>query len=136
MQISIDEKKILLQVISKYGELPYRKHEIEIKNHDSEFEYIVPAEDKEKILKALWPFAEAVHSLDTQFNDLHSGKDFTVRDFRVIDVNINGEKFPMLASPEYHLTGGTVLDWIPIESKEKTTIDRNIKNGACAIIKE
>lgn len=71
-------------------------------------EYIIPAEDKAAVLSLLYPF-RPVPSLSARRLDLHSGKAFRVRDFRVTREGCMN----CLVSPFYEEGGGTVIDWVP-----------------------
>ena len=73
-------------------------------------EYIIPDERKADVLKDLYPF-DPIPSMDDEQMDLHSGKRFTVRDFRV--TREDGQNW--LVSPYYEEGGGTVIDWMPPE---------------------
>jgi len=73
-------------------------------------EYIIPDDRKEEVLRQLYLF-DPVPSLDEERYDLHEGKTFKVRDFRV--VWDNGHNF--LVSPYYPSSGGTVIDWMPTD---------------------
>ncbi len=71
-------------------------------------EYIIPEEKKEEVLKALYPFIP-VPPLNEKRMDLHSGKKFRIREFRVTrEGSMN-----CLVSPYYEEGGGTVIDWVP-----------------------
>jgi hypothetical protein len=70
-------------------------------------EYIIPKEKKESVLKALYPFFP-IPSMDEVRLDLHSGKKFKIRDFRVTrEGSMN-----CLVSRYYEEGGGTVIDWV------------------------
>jgi len=71
-------------------------------------EYEIPEDQKEAVLKELYLF-DSVPSLEDEFFDLHSGKKFKVRDYRV--TRENGQNW--LVSPYYEDGGGTVIDWMP-----------------------
>lgn len=45
-------------------------------------EYVIPEDKKEQVLKALYPFIP-MPSMDEERLDLHSGKKFRIREFRV-----------------------------------------------------
>ena len=90
--------------------LPFPTQPIFINGVEIE-EYVIPKEKKEVVLRALYPFIP-VPSLDEDRIDIHSGKKFKVRDFRV--TREGGANF--LVSPFYEEGGGTVSDWIPPES--------------------
>ncbi len=73
-------------------------------------EYVIPKGKKDVVLRALYPF-HPVPSLDEDRIDIHSGKSFKVREFRV--TREGGRNF--LVSPFYEEGGGTVIDWMPLE---------------------
>ena len=73
-------------------------------------EYIIPDDQKQEVLEKLFIFTP-VPSLDDEMYDIHEGKTFRVREFRVTWEN--GHNW--LVSPYYPLTGGTVIDWIPAD---------------------
>ncbi len=89
--------------------LPYARKPLVIDGIEIE-EYIIPAKVKDEVLNQLYPF-DPVPSLDDEQLDLHSGKTFKVRDFRV--TREGGHNF--LVSPYYEEGGGTVIDWVPPE---------------------
>ncbi len=71
-------------------------------------EYIIPEEKRKQVLEQLYPF-EDVPDLDELCYDIHEGKAFKVREYRVTrEDNMN-----YLVSPYYPHSGGTVIDWIP-----------------------
>ena len=87
--------------------LPYATKPLEIDGDKIE-EYIIPSESKVEVLGQLYPF-DPVPSLDDEQLDLHSGKTFKVRDFRVTREGDHN----FLVSPYYEEGGGTVIDWVP-----------------------
>lgn len=87
--------------------LPFPTRELRIGDRTVE-EYIIPAEKKAAVLKQLFPFSKPP-AMDEQKFDLHEGKLFTVREFRV--TREDGENY--LVSPYYPSGGGTVIDWMP-----------------------
>jgi len=74
-------------------------------------EYIIPDDKKQEVLEQLYVF-DSVPSLDEELFDLHEGKTFIVRDFRVTWEN--GQNW--LVSPYYPSSGGTVIDWLPADA--------------------
>jgi hypothetical protein len=78
-------------------------------------EYIIPDEKKAEVLAQLYIF-DPVPGLDEERYDLHSGKKFFVRDYRV--TREDGMNF--LVSPYYEEGGGTVIDWLPAEAGDET----------------
>ena len=90
--------------------LPYPTYKIKTRGGKVE-EYIIPNDKKEEVLKQLYPFIP-VPSLDDELYDIHENKAFFVKDYRVIrEGNAN-----LLVSPYFLNSGGTVIDWFPIES--------------------
>jgi hypothetical protein len=73
-------------------------------------EYIIPEEQKAEVLEELYIFTP-VPSLDDEFMDIHEGKKFKVRDFRVTREG----RCNFLVSPYYPKSGGTVIDWMPVD---------------------
>ena len=70
-------------------------------------EFIIPDEDKEIVLEQLYPFTP-IPKLTDEVEDLHSGKKFLIKDFRVTwEHGMN-----YLVSPCYPESGGTVIDWM------------------------
>jgi hypothetical protein len=77
-------------------------------------EYIIPEEKKEQVFKALYPFFP-LPSLDEERCDLHSGRKFKIREFRVTrEGSMN-----CLVSPYYEEGGGTVIDWVPADEGDE-----------------
>lgn len=87
--------------------LPYATHLMYLPNGTSVEEFIIPDEDKEIVLEQLYPFTP-IPKLTDEVEDMHAGKKFIVKDFRVTwEHGIN-----YLVSPYYPESGGTVIDWI------------------------
>jgi len=89
--------------------LPFPTKPLKIGNDVVE-EYIIPDDRKQEVLEQLYIF-EGVPSLDEELYDLHEGKKFLVRDFRVTWED--GQNW--LVSPYYPNSGGTVIDWMPAD---------------------
>lgn len=67
-----------------------------------------------EVLRELYRFIPKP-SLDEERFDLHSGKVFKIREFRVTrEVNYN-----WLVSPYYEQGGGTVIDWVPPDEDDR-----------------
>jgi hypothetical protein len=77
-------------------------------------EYVIPEEKRAEVLEQLYIF-DPVPSLDEERFDLHSGKKFFVRDYRVT----REEGMNYLVSPYYEEGGGSVIDWMPTEAGEE-----------------
>ena len=80
-------------------------------------EYVIPEARKEEILRSLYPF-ERVPGLDDEMYDLHEGRRFRVRDYKVV-VECG---MLMLVSPYYATSGGSVIDWMPAPHRKKDTM--------------
>jgi hypothetical protein len=71
---------------------------------------LVPPEDKQKLLEQLYPFV-GIPALDATLRDIHEDREFVVRDFKVVrEGGMN-----LLVSPYYYRSGGSVIDWVPID---------------------
>ena len=81
-------------------------------------EYIIPDDKKQEVLELLY-FFENAPSLDEEMYDLHEGKTFIVREFRVTWEN--GQNW--LVSPYYPNSGGTVIDWVPPDDEDDGSED-------------
>ena len=78
--------------------------------------YDIPDDRKAELLDELYPFAPSPSMDDTLF-DLHEGRSFKVSDFIVVrEDNSN-----FAVSPYYMNSGGTILDWIPLDRMESDT---------------
>lgn len=87
--------------------LPYPTRPMYFPDGSSVEEFIIPDEDKELVLQQLYPFSP-VPKLTDAMEDLHCGKKFLVKDFRVTwEHGMN-----YLVSPYYPESGGTVIDWV------------------------
>lgn len=74
-------------------------------------EYVIPDDKRAEVLKKLYLFSP-VPDLDEVLYDLHEGKTFRCREFRVFwDRGMN-----WLVSPYYPSSGGTVIDWLPADA--------------------
>ena len=71
-------------------------------------EYLIPAGQKEKVLKKLYPFGDPP-PLNTVLVDIHAHREFTVRDFKVVEQN----GYVMPVSPYFAEDGASVVDWEP-----------------------
>lgn len=76
-------------------------------------EYLIPDEQKEQVLKELHPYG-APPPLDAVLVDIHSDREFTVRDYKVVEQN----GYVMPVSPYFAEDGASVIDWEPKESAE------------------
>ena len=81
-------------------------------------EYLIPAEDREKVLKKLWLYVEPP-VMDAVMIDIHCDKRFVVSEFKV--VREGGRN--LLVSPYYYESGGTIIDWWPVEDYDEELED-------------
>ena len=87
--------------------LPYPTRPMYFPNGISVEEFIIPDEDKEIVLEQLYPFSP-IPKLTDEVEDLHSGKKFLIKDFRVTwEHGMN-----YLVSPYYPESVGKVIDWM------------------------
>ena len=87
--------------------LPYPTRPMNFPDGTSVEEFIIPDEDKEIVLEQLYPFTP-IPKLTDEVEDLHCGKKFLIKDFRVTwEHGMN-----YLVSPYYPESGGTVIDWV------------------------
>lgn len=92
-------------------------------------EYIIPDEERAKVLDGMYPF-EPVPDLDGTMFDLHEEKPFKVRDFRVL----KGKSMDYLVSPFFFSSGGTVMDWMPPDFKPGEQLSRKIRDSDVSIV--
>lgn len=85
-------------------------------------EYVIPDVEKAAVLEELYPFDPIPELKDMMF-DLHAEKTFRVSDFRVVR-DLGGN---LLVSPYYPENGGTVIDWVPEDSRSKKLLSRRIR---------
>ena len=92
-------------------------------------EYIIPTEEKTRVLDLLYPF-DPVPALTEMMYDLHEERQFRVGDFRVI----RGAAMDMLVSPYYFNSGGTVIDWMPPDFKPGGILSRRIRGHSASVL--
>lgn len=107
MERSEQEKFILNVIIPESDLLPYELIGHLSEEFGPEIEYDIPDEEKEAVVKKLWPFAE-MPGLDEEVLDIHNDTMTTLRKCKVI----RWEKRNILVSENYFLTGGTLLDLV------------------------
>ena len=101
----------MIQPIDRAPErLPYPTRPLKVCGGNEVEEYIIPDDKKAEVLDELYPF-DPVPALDDECFDIHDGKKFRVGDFRVI----KEEVMDFLVSPYYPSSGGTVIDWMPVD---------------------
>ena len=105
-----EEREILMKVFGPQEPLDYPTELMEMANGCVVERYIIPDEDKQKVLDTLFPFFEKP-SLDDESLDIHCHKKFKVRDFMVTHEGDGN----FIVSPYYAEAGGTVLDWVKFD---------------------
>ncbi len=95
------------------SKLPYPTRPLKVQGGTVE-EYLIPDDKKAEVLAQLYIF-EPVPALDEELFDLHEGRKFRVRDFRVTWED--GHNF--LVSPYYPSSGGSVIDWMPVDAEDE-----------------
>ena len=104
--------RMIQPIDSSESKLPFPTKPLKLGNEVVE-EYVIPDDKKQEVLEQLYIF-DGVPSLDDELFDLHEGKTFIVRDYRV---TWEGGK-NWLVSPYYPSSGGTVIDWMPADFAE------------------
>ncbi|MBQ7178506.1 MAG: hypothetical protein IJS08_13910 [Victivallales bacterium] len=107
------EREMLMMITGAQERLDYPTEPLEMANGCEVEKYIIPNEDRQKVLDALYPFTE-VPSLDTMLLDLHTSKTFKVRDY-IVTREGDGN---FLVTPYYAEAGGTVLDWVKPDKED------------------
>ena len=118
--LGLQERMLLLRITGPQERLEYPTEILKMSNGCEVEKYIIPEEDKQKVLDMLYPFA-GQPSLDDELLDIHTDKNFKVRDY-IVTREGDGN---FLVSPYNAEKGGTVLDWIRLKD-----VDNNIdKDG-------
>jgi hypothetical protein len=97
--------------------LPFPTKPLVIHGREIE-EYLIPDDKRAEVLAQMYPFAP-VPGLDEEWCDIHSGKVFAIRQFRV--TREDGHNW--LVSPYYEEGGGTVIDWLPTDEDDEGWIE-------------
>ncbi|MBQ6470471.1 MAG: hypothetical protein IJJ33_00680, partial [Victivallales bacterium] len=105
--LGLQEREMLLMITGPQERLDYPTETLKMSNGCEVERYVIPDEDKQKVLDALYPFLNTP-SLNDEMTDLHTGKKFKVRDY-IVTREGNGN---FLVTPYYAEAGGTVLDWV------------------------
>ena len=119
--MSQEERKFIKALIGEQPSLEFPLKPLLLSNGFESQEYEIPKDKRQEVYDELYPFTDGI-TMDDVALDIHSGKKFYVRDYRLI--REDGINF--LASPYYPESGGTVLDWakIPITSPVVVTVKR------------
>ena len=105
--LGLQERELMMQITGSQERLDYPTEKLKLSNGCEVEVYLIPDEDKQKVLDSLYPFNDQP-SLDEERIDLHTGRTFKVREF-IVTREGNGN---FLVTPYYAEKGGTVLDWV------------------------
>ena len=105
-RLGYEERMMMLTVTGPQRPLKYPTHLLAMSDGTFTKEYEIPEEEREEVFQKLYLF-DSPPSMDTVMLDIHEGKKFKVKDFRVI--REDGGNF--IVSPFYPVSGGTLLDW-------------------------
>ena len=104
--------------------LPYPLRLLKMAYGPDAMEYVIPQQEKTKVLKEIYPFIPCPEITEERF-DLHEQKTFCIKDFRVIrECNRN-----FLVSPYYPRSGGMVVDWLPTGEDCSVQLIANSENS-------
>ena len=119
-QLGEYERDMITQIMGLLPKLEFATHRRRKSDGVMVDVYDIPSDRKDELLDELYPFAPAPSMDDTLF-DLHEGRSFKVSDFMVVrEDNSN-----FAVSPYYLHSGGTILDWIPLDRMESDTDDED-----------
>ena len=120
-QLGKYERDLITQIMGLLPKLEFATHRRRKSDGVMVDVYDIPSDRKAELLDELYPFAQAPSMDDTLF-DLHEGRSFKVSDFIVVrEDNSN-----FAVSPYYLHSGGTILDWIPLDRMESDTDDEDV----------
>ena len=106
------ERLLMMRLTGAQERLDYPTEKLRMANGCEVERYIIPDEDKQKVLDMLYPFA-GQPALDDELLDIHTNKIFKVREY-IVTREGDGN---FLVSPYYAEKGGTVLDWMTPNSE-------------------
>ena len=116
--LGLQERRMMMQLSGPQERLDYPTEPLKMANGCEVERYIIPEEDRQKVLDALYPFNDQP-GLDDERLDIHTSRLFKVRDF-IVTREGNGN---FLVTPFYAEAGGTVLDWMmPDKAAEGGTV--------------
>ena len=119
-QLGKYERDMITQIMGLLPKLEFATHRRRKSDGVMVDVYDIPSDRKAELLDELYPFAPSPSMDDTMF-DLHEGRSFKVSDFIVVrEDNSN-----FAVSPYYLHSGGTILDWIPLDRMESDTDDED-----------
>lgn len=107
-------------------ELPYPKRPLKTIYGDT-YEYVIPPEDKAKVLRELYPFGN-LPSMRAILKDIHSGLEFETSQYKVIEQN----GYVMPVSPFFAEDGASVVDWELQPLKNETFFESKVNDPELA----
>ena len=119
-QLGKYERDMITRIMGLMPKLEFQTHRRRKSDGVMVDVYDIPDDRKAEILPELYPFGPSP-SMDNTLFDLHEGSSFKVSDFMVVrEDNSN-----FAVSPYYLHSGGTILDWIPMDRMEPSTDDED-----------
>lgn len=115
-ELSIPEKDILSKMLHESEPLPYELVEMETSIGTKENLYSIPQDEKEELLKDLWPFT-ATPKMSERMFDIHEGKTFIFKDVQIM----RWKNWNIIVSPYYLQSGGTLIDFVNPSLADKDT---------------
>ena len=109
---SAPEKRIICRLMEKTPVLGYPMQKREAANGDFEAVYLIPPEDKEKVVRQCWPYEGWEPDMESEVLDLHSRRTFKLKEAMVVWWDWRN----ILVCPDYLKTGGMVIDMVPPEN--------------------
>lgn len=106
-EMSKQEKMLLLSIIPEQPKLPYDLEDWIGSDGVTYQKYVIPDDKRQEVLDNTFPFTP-VPKIDETMIDLHTEKDFIVKDYAIIRyANRN-----IVVSPYFNEKGGMSVDWI------------------------
>jgi hypothetical protein len=98
---------LLLSIIPEQPEMPYELEDWIGSDGVTYQKYVIPDDKRQEVLDNTFPFTP-VPKIDETMIDLHTEKDFIVKDYAIIRyANRN-----IVVSPYFNEKGGMSVDWI------------------------
>ena len=119
-QLGKYERDMITQIMGLLPKMEFATHRRRKSDGVMVDVYDIPDDRKAELLDELYPFAPSPSMDDTLF-DLHEGRSFKVSDFLVV----REDESNFAGSPYYLHSGGTILNWIPLDRMESDTDDED-----------
>ena len=108
-EMSLSEKKLLLSIIPEQPKLPYDLEDWIGSDGIIYQKYVIPDDKRQEVLDNTFPFMP-VPKIDEARTDLHTEKDFIVKDYAIIRYAYRN----IVVSPYFNENGGMSVDWVGI----------------------